>query len=242
MMHKYSKIVRKVLETADIILIVLDARQPDASSNRDIARRIESLGKKHIFVINKVDLVSKQDQAKLNLPNSVEVSSQSHIGTLRLYRKIMELAKGEKVLVGVVGYPNTGKSTLINTLKGKHIARTSSVSGFTKGVQKIALNDKIMLLDTPGVLQNYGSDNTSLHMIGAVDVNKIRDPLTAALDIVDRMDGRVEGYFQVEKHADAMETMEQIALKKNLLLKGGLPDTVRAAKETIRLVQIGRIR
>ncbi|MFH1510228.1 MAG: GTPase, partial [Candidatus Woesearchaeota archaeon] len=160
-MKKYSQIVQGVLEKADIILIVLDARRPEASSNQDIVRRIGELGKKHIFVINKVDLLTREEQVRLDIPNSVEVCAQKHIGTIRLYRKIMELAKGEKSIVGVVGYPNTGKSTLINALKGRHSAPTSSVSGYTKGVQKIAVSDKLMLIDTPGVIEE-GYDPDSL--------------------------------------------------------------------------------
>lgn len=241
-MRKYSQIVQKVLEKADIILIVLDARRPETSSNQDIVRRIRALGKKHIFVINKVDLLSREEQARLDIPNSVKVSAQKHIGTLRLYKKILELARGEKSTVGVVGYPNTGKSTLINALKGRHSAPTSSVSSYTKGVQKVAVSEKIMLLDTPGVIEEEGVDETTLHMIGAIDAHKIKDPEGAAIDIVAEMGGKVERYFSVAKHEGTYETLEEIARKKHLLLKGGQPDTMRVAKEIIMLVQKGKIK
>ena len=241
-MKKYSQIVQRVLEEADIVLIVLDARHPEKSTNQEMIQKIEELGKKHIFVINKVDLLSKEEQELLNVPHSVEVSAQKHLGTLRLYKKIMEIAHGERVTVGVVGYPNTGKSTLINALKGRHSAPTSSVSGYTKGVQKVSVSEKIMLIDTPGVIEEDGGDEITLQMIGAIDIHKIKDPEGVALKLIDEMKGKVERHFSVAKHDDSYETLEEIARAKHLVLKGAAPDTMRAAKEIIGLVQKGKIK
>ncbi|MFH1511516.1 MAG: GTPase, partial [Candidatus Woesearchaeota archaeon] len=125
-------------------------------------------------------------------------------------------------------------------LKGRHSAPTSSVSGYTKGVQKIAVSDKLMLIDTPGVIEE-GYDPDSLQMFGAIDVHRIKDHEGAALRIIAGMDGKVEKFFCVEKNEDIYDTLEAIARKKHLLLKGGRPDINRAAKEIIMLVQKGKI-
>ncbi|MFH0978987.1 MAG: GTPase [Candidatus Woesearchaeota archaeon] len=238
-MKRYSEMVQKVIEESDIVLIVLDARQPRA--NQDIAKKIEEFGKKHIFVLNKVDLLTREGQARLHIPNSIQVSSQKHMGTMRLYKRIMELAKGKSATVGVVGYPNTGKSTLINSLKGRHSAPTSSVSGYTHGVQKIAVSKKIMLIDTPGVIEE-DADATMLEMVGAIDTHKMRDPEGVAINIIEEMQGRVERHFSVERREDHFETLEEIARKKHLILRQGEPDTKRAAREVIALVQKGKIK
>src|SRR3989338_2174139 len=126
--------VKLVLREADILIEVLDARMIQASRNEEIEDKIRHLGKILLYVINKCDLVDVEalKQEKKGLSPSVFISSKDRLGTTILKKKILELSHGEPVIVGVLGYPNVGKSSLINALAGRTAAKTSSESGYTK--------------------------------------------------------------------------------------------------------------
>ncbi len=232
-MTKYDMLVNRVIANADILLIVIDARRVKESINKKLERRIINSKKKYLYVINKIDLNMPE-----KIPNSVQISAREHIGTMGLLRKIMEIGRGKEVTVGVVGFPNTGKSTVINALKGRRSAPVSSVSGYTKGLQKVRVNDKIMMIDTPGVFSYERKDDI---LIGAIDSHKVRDPEYAAAELIKKLDGLVEKYFGVAVNKDSLKTLEEIALKKHILKKGGLADVERMGAEILRLCQVGKI-
>ncbi|SRR3989344_3175343 len=243
-MANWRKIVDNVIYTSDIILLIIDARDTWVSRNRDLEYKIGQLGKKYIYVINKCDLLEEQDVRKIKMPNSIKISATLHSGTVRLLKKIIELSKGKEATVGVVGLPNTGKSSVINALKGRKSAPTSSISGFTKGLQKIRISKNIMMLDTPGVLPwgKRSSDDIELVAIGTRDAGKIKDADMAAALMIERFNGKIEEFFGVEKCEDTYDTLENIALKKKILKKGGEPDAVRMGRRIIELCQRGDIR
>ena len=150
MKKNYWKIVNSVIDRSDILLLVLDARMPELTRNEEIESKVKLKNKKLIYVLNKCDLMPKEwleDKKKIFKP-AVFVSSTQHLGTTMLRNKILELTKKDyDITVGVLGYPNTGKSSVINALKGKSSARASSVSGYTRGVQMIRIDAKIMILE-----------------------------------------------------------------------------------------------
>ena len=239
-MRKANDLVDQVMRNSDIVLVVLDARMVNQSMNKFIDNKLKKYGKRYLYVINKIDLISKQEQDKIRLKNSIEISARNHISTLRLLKKIRELAKGRPVTVGVVGFPNTGKSTLINALKGRRSARTSSVSGYTKALQLVRVTKDVMMMDTPGVL--HYTKNTGLLSIGVLNAESLKDPEIAAAELIESLNGKIEAYFGVERKEDSFEVLEDIAVKKNMLGKGGIPDTKRMAVEIIRLCQKGKIK
>lgn len=241
-MKKYYDIVDKVIKSSDILLIVADARKAKESINEKVENWIKKQNKKFLYVINKIDLISKSEQDKIHIPNSVEVSAKKHMNTTNLLKKIMEVGKGKEVTVGVVGFPNTGKSTLINALKGKRSAPASAVSGYTKGLQKLRISSKILMIDTPGVFSYDKKEFIDNIIIGAIDADKVENPEDTASELIDALKGKVEKYYDVEKNYDSYDTLENIAIKKKLLRKGNLPDTKRTGKEIIRLWQTGKIR
>jgi ribosome biogenesis GTPase A len=131
-MASYKVMVKDVIKKADILLEVVDARFPDETRNSEVERDIARSKKPFIIVLNKCDLVSKEtiEKTKIRLSKiapTVFVSSKERFGTTMLRHKILEIAgiKGRNILVGSLGYPNTGKSSVINGVAGKHKAGTS---------------------------------------------------------------------------------------------------------------------
>jgi len=160
-----------------------------------------------------------------------------------LLRLLQQYVKGkEKLIVGVLGYPNVGKSSVINALKGKGSAPVSPESGFTKGERLVKITKKIYLIDTPGVYPYLERDETKYALIAVVDYSKVKDPETAALKLIRLLQGKVEEYYGVESGKDEMETLENIALKLKRLKKGAVPDTEQTARIILRDWQFGNIR
>ena len=243
-MANYWKIVNRLIREADIILEVLDARLVDETRNVELEKKIDLAGKKVIYVINKADLVDKSflDKKKKEIKNCVFVSSVKHYGSKILRERILMLADNDLVTVGVVGYPNTGKSSVINMLKGKGAAPVSSTSGFTKGVQKIRVTRRIMMIDSPGVIPFKRNDETKLALIGSLNAAKLKFPDIDAMALIENLDGAVEKHYGIEPGEDSEESLERIAVKKNKLLKGGKPDVLLAARMMIQDWQKGKIK
>jgi ribosome biogenesis GTPase A len=246
LMSSYYQVAQKVAQQADLILLVVDARQGIATDNplvHELAR-----GKKLLYVINKIDLVDERvwKALKRELKPCVAVSAKDHLGTMMLLRRINEIARGEDVVVGVLGYPNTGKSSLINALKGKGSTSTSPQAGHTKAVQKIRVSEKVVLLDAPGIIPRDDRDDKELHethaFLGTVDVHKLKEPDIALARLMQEYPGMVERFFAVPVSDDYDATIEAIALKKNLVLPGGAPDVVRASRAILRDFQTGKIK
>lgn len=230
----YMDLAERVVNGSDILLIVVDARDVRKSISKELEEMIRTREKKFLYVINKCDLLTKEEQSKLRLNNSVEVSAKRHWGTMRLLRKIKEMSRGEDAIIGVVGYSNTGKSTLINALKGKHCASTSPRSGYTKHIQKLKIDDGLYLLDTPGVFLDSPDADLAYVIIGAKDPERLKEPEKIAVQFILEMKGSVEKHYSVARHRDPYKTIDEIALKKKFLKKGGLPDSTRASRQIIR--------
>lgn len=241
-MPSFWRHVNKVLQEADLIIEVLDARMIEETRNHEIENKIERLDKKILYVINKCDLADKRelDKIKRILRPSVFISSKDHLGTTILKKKILELSKGKPITVGILGYPNVGKSSLINALAGKGAAKTSSESGYTKGLQRIRVDNKILLLDTPGVFPQKEKDLNKHSKTGAISYGKIKDPETAVLHLIEGEQKRIEKYYGISGE-DSEEVLEKIALKLRMLLKGGNPNLEAAARIVLRDWQVGKI-
>jgi len=159
-MEKYKsfmKHVNYVLKTSDIILEIVNSQTPKLSRVPFVERYVKKTNKRLIIVINKADIVPEdilkdiKSQFELEFP-TVYVSAKTRKGSRTLRRVIKQYSpEKNKIYIGVVGYPNTGKSSIINMLVGRYRSRTSSYAGFTRGMQIIKLSNKYYIIDSPGI-------------------------------------------------------------------------------------------
>lgn len=154
----------------------------------------------------------------------------------------------QSVKVGVVGYQNTGKSSIINLLYGRGVARVSSEAGFTKGIQKVRLTKGILLIDTPGIIPG-GEDSTtdsaalSKHgMIGVRTWDKVRDPDFLVHELMQKYPGVFEKFYDIDANGDSEVLIQELGRKKGILKKHGLINVDTTARMIIRDWQDGRIR
>lgn len=242
-MSHFGAIVDRVIKKSDIVLEILDARFIDETRNKKIESKIKIL----IHVINKCDFVEKSymDEVKKTLENCVFVSAKNHYGTTLLKQKIKILAiknKIKKPIVGVIGYPNVGKSSVINALKGKSSARTSPEAGYTRAEQHLKVHNDFLMIDTPGVISKEKSNETELVLTGAKNPFTIKDPDLAVIKLIESRPGLIEKNYGVKIQSDKEKTIEDIALKLNLKKKGNLPEIDRTSRRILQDWLKGKIR
>jgi hypothetical protein len=242
MAKNFWKVVNEVIKESDIILEVLDSRMVNKTRNKEIEDKVRQENKTLIYVLNKCDLADTEKLKKIRLRPSVFVSSQKRYGITKLLHLILRYAKKEKNIVGVVGYPNTGKSSIINALKGRSSASTSPISGHTKGKQIVKITNKVYILDSPGVFSYKEKDEGKHALISSLDPAKIKDPESVVVDIMKNFPGIVEDYYGVKKRKDCEKTIEDIALKNKKLLKGGIADTQTMSRIILQSWQKGKIK
>jgi ribosome biogenesis GTPase A len=248
---KYPLLLEQVIEISDIVLEILDARFPREMQNRDVQKLLKEKGKKVIYVLNKSDLTRKRD---LRLNPRVFVSCKTKQGIAELRDKIkIEAAKirqkkeYNRIQVGVIGYPNTGKSSLINLLIGKTSAKSGAEAGFTKGIQKLRLSKDIQLLDSPGVIPSDKYSMTSEKkiarhvIIGGRSYNQIKNPEIALNEIVKSNKKDLEKFYKI-KFKDTEDLIEKIGKRMRFLRKGGEIDCDRTARIILKDWQLGKIK
>lgn len=267
-MVSFWKVVNEVIDQSDVVLEVLDARFPEETRNREIENKLRRQKKQIIFVLNKSDLVKEKfADLSLDFEHYVFVSAKNNLGTTRLRSMLKELAREKEnsylrlkhsvrrpkvevkpLLVGVLGYPNTGKSSLINVLKQKKSALTSSTPGFTRGMQKIRIDRGIYLIDTPGVFaykEAKFDDDERFTLANVKDYRKIEDPDIVAMVILRKAYRSnpkiIEELYGVKVTEDPQETIELIAIKYHWLMKGGQPNIDQTSRKIIQDWQRGKI-
>ena len=244
------KVVEEIIRNSDLLLNVLDARFPDKTMNSVIEGKINAAGKTFFYVLNKSDLVdtSKTKKSIQMLKSRAPViafSAKSRIGKGKLMDFLKRFAKESRkdIKVGLVGYPNVGKSAIINTLAGRKVAPTSPVAGFTRGKKWIKITDYILLIDTPGVIPNKEKSEIELIMKDAI--TKVEDPEGVAEELLERLIKKnkkaIEEFYNVEVREDVHDTLTAIAISKSKLKKGGVPDLAGAGKLVIEDWQRGKL-
>lgn len=243
-------VVLNVLRNSDIVLLVLDARMPSIAANSEIIKKTEKMNKEIVFVFNKIDLIKSSDIKAIekNYPDAFFVSALKRRGITKLKKKLDEKAKlwrRESLRVGIVGYPNAGKSSLINAMVPNARVKVKSISGTTRKTEWIRAG-KIRIMDSPGVIP--AQDNKiKIGLTASKDPHKIRNPEKVAIKILEfltKKDVTILKRFyklKLEKNLDVYDIFLEIGRKKGFLVKGGVVDENRTAIKIIDDWQRGRI-
>ncbi len=260
-MHKANKEIREALSAIDLIIEVLDARIPYSSQN-PLLSTIRG-NKPCIKVLTKSDLADpdltrqwqnwlEQEQGVKTLSLSTEHPEQMR-QLIELCKKMMLNRPGKRELINtmIMGIPNVGKSSLINILAGKTIAKTGNEPAVTKAQQRIKLEGGINLLDTPGVLWPKVENEPSMYRLavsGAVkDTAFEYDDIAffAAEYLISAYPEALMERFKLETVPNnELELIEAIGRKRGCLRGGGQVDLNKASKillTELRAGQIGRI-
>lgn len=264
-MAKTKRLLSDQIRKVDLILELCDARLPHSSRNPEIDRLAG--GKKRIVLVNKADLADPVETAKWLKAIRTSGADAFAIDSTRLKTKEIiqliqkstkdavdrALARGVRktVKVMVLGVPNVGKSTLINTLRGKGIARTGDCPGVTKSNQWIRISPYLELLDTPGMLWPRLDDQQAakrLCYIGSVK-DDVTDLYLLSLSLLEEMmetcPDRVMDRFHVnDPSLRGQALIEAVCRGRGWLLKGGECDYDRASRvilDEFRGGKLGRI-
>jgi len=157
------------------------------------------------------------------------------------------VAKGD-IIVGVLGYPNVGKSSIINSLAFKKKAKVSNVAGTTHGAHWIKASEEIKLIDTPGVIPLQYNDELRLGLIGSKNPEKLKDIDMVAMKIIEmfleKNKKALEKKYNVEinQELNSYEVLEEIAKIKGHLKKGGVADETRTSTMIVRDWQNGELK
>lgn len=244
-------IVLNVLRNSDIVLLVLDARMPEIARNSEIVTKVEGMdGKRLVYVFNKIDLIGDDDARALRkeYPNGFFVSALKRRGIKKLRASLENMAENwnrASLRIGIVGYPNAGKSCLINSLVPGAKLKVKSISGTTKKTEWIRMG-RLRIQDSPGVIPS-SDDKIKIGLTASKDPHKIRNPEKVALKIVGFLSKKnvriLEKFYsiEIEEGMSDYDVFLGIGKKKGFLLKGGIVDEDRCAIRIIDDWQRGRL-
>ncbi|HCH96757.1 MAG TPA: ribosome biogenesis GTPase YlqF [Lachnospiraceae bacterium] len=265
-MTKAKRMMQENIKLIDLIIELVDARIPMSSRNPDIDEL--GKGKSRIILLNKSDLADaglNQEWESFFKEKGYfvqQLNAKTGAGIKNIQALVQESCKekierdrkrgiiNRPVRAMVVGIPNVGKSTFINSFAGKACAKTGNKPGVTKGKQWIRLNKNLELLDAPGILWPkfedqkigehlalIGSINDEILHVDELAVALIRNLKNSYLDLLEKR-------YNITMDEDAYDTLKKIAIARRCLQKGELPDVDRASSmllEDFRSGKLGRI-
>lgn len=252
-MTKAKRQMQEDIKLVDLVIELVDARIPMSSRNPDI----DELGKNkaRLILLNKADLADKQaNQAwteyfekkgytvvRMDARSKAQIKPVNH-AILEACKEKIERdrrrgIKNRPVRAMVVGIPNVGKSTFINSFAGKACAKTGNKPGVTKGKQWIRLNKSVELLDTPGILWPKFEDQSvglKLALIGSIkdEILNIDEMSLELIKLLQRHPAdaqALQARYELTETEDAVRMLEQIATNRSCIKKGGELDYSKAA-------------
>jgi len=262
-MTKAKRMMQENVKLVDLIIELVDARIPYSSRNPDI----DELGKNkaRIILLNKADLASDaMNEAWAEYFRSkgyfvVKANSRSGAGLKQIQGAVQEACKekierdrrrgilNRPVRAMVVGIPNVGKSTFINSYAGKACAKTGNKPGVTRGAQWIKLNKQLELLDTPGILwPRFENQEVGyrLALIGSIkdEILNIEEmALTFVGFLHEKYEGTLAHRYDIEESGDALDNLNKIAENRLCRLKGNVLDLNKASGIIIDDFRSGRL-
>ena len=234
-MAKTKREISEKLDLIDIVFEVIDARIPYSSKNKDIDKMIKN--KKRVLIMTKIDMCDIINTNKwikyyeekgikvipvdlINKKNISEIFKVTEEVNKELNDKRKEKGlKERKVRILILGIPNVGKSTLINTLVGKKATNVGNRPGITRHLEWIRINKDIELLDTPGILWPKLDDDTIAHNLAAMTAIKeeILDTEDIAIYIINTMlklyKDNIVNRYNLASYNDVVEVLDMIGKK-----------------------------
>ncbi|XP_009124541.1 guanine nucleotide-binding protein-like NSN1 [Brassica rapa] len=276
--NAFKKELKNVIELSDVILEVLDARDPlGTRCNSKVADA--GPNKHHVLVLNKIDLVPREaaekwlkylreespavafkcstQEQRSNLgwksskasskPNSILQTSDCLgadilIKLLKNYSRSHELKKS--ITVGIIGLPNVGKSSLINSLKRAHVVNVGATPGLTRSLQEVHLDKNVKLLDCPGVvlLKESSANDASIALRNCKRIEKLEDPVSPVKEILKLCSTQMlVTLYKIPSFEGVDDFLYKVATVRGKLKKGGLVDIEAAARIVLRDWNEGKI-
>jgi len=276
----YYRELHKIMENADVILEVLDARDPLGCRPIEVEKYIQQKdpSKRIVLVLNKIDLVPKENvtawlkylrrelptiaikcstqSQKLNIGRSKTAGSAASkdqltgssecIGGEQLLQLLKNYSRNSKikmaVTVGVIGYPNVGKSSLINSLVRTRAVETGAHAGVTKVAQEVQLDKKVRLLDCPGIVFAKDETDTATVLRNCVRIDAVVDPIPPVEEILRRCDKmRLMTIYKIARYTAVPDFLQLVAQTRGKVKKGGVLDTEAAARGVLQDWNAGKI-
>lgn len=280
----FYKELAKVIEASDVILEVLDARDPLGTRCADMEKMVLRAGpEKHlVLLLNKIDLVPREAAEKWlkylreELPavafkcstqeqrsnlgwksapktakkaakpsNLLQTSdclgAETLIKLLKNYSRSHEIKKS--ITVGVVGLPNVGKSSLINSLKRSHVVNVGATPGLTRSMQEVQLDKNVKLLDCPGVVMvRSGESDASIALRNCKRIEKLDDPTSPVKEILKLCPAKtLVMLYKIPSFDSVDEFLQNVATARGKLKKGGIIDVDAAARIVLHDWNEGKI-
>ncbi|KAK6263588.1 hypothetical protein QUC31_011688 [Theobroma cacao] len=245
----------KVIDSSDVVVQVLDARDPQGTRCHHLERHLKEHCKhKHmILLLNKCDLVPawatkgwlrvlSKEYPTLAFHASINKSfgKGSLLSVLRQFARLK--SDKQAISVGFIGYPNVGKSSVINTLRTKNVCKVAPIPGETKVWQYITLTKRIFLIDCPGVVYQNSDTETDIVLKGVVRVTNLEDAAEHIGEVLKRVKKEhLERAYKIKDWVDENDFLVQLCQSTGKLLKGGEPDLMTGAKMILHDWQRGRI-
>ncbi|KAG6701064.1 hypothetical protein I3843_08G140000 [Carya illinoinensis] len=245
----------KVIDSSDVVVQVLDARDPQGTRCYHLERHLKEHCKhKHlILLLNKCDLIPawatkgwlrvlSKEYPTLAFHASINKSfgKGSLLSVLRQFARLK--SDKQAISVGFVGYPNVGKSSVINTLRTKNVCKVAPIPGETKVWQYITLTKRIFLIDCPGVVYQNSDSETDIVLKGVVRVTNLEDASEHIGEVLKRVKKEhLKRAYKIKDWDDDNDFLVQLCKLTGKLLKGGEPDLTTVAKMVLHDWQRGKI-